>query len=102
MNSELMTMRDVSIKMEIITKGMQHTEIENNKYQYLTCMCFMMAMEEDPVRSLMSVMAAMIPALYDILDIICCVGLLFRLNNEEGGDEDDICMVRGEVWCSGS
>ncbi len=31
-------------------------------------MCFLMAMEEEPVRSLSSAMAAKIPALYDIVD----------------------------------
>ena len=33
----------------------------------LACMCFLMAIEEEPVRSLSSVMAAMIPALSDMM-----------------------------------
>jgi len=33
------------------------------------CMCFLMAIEEEPVRSLSSVMAAIIPALYDMVMI---------------------------------
>ena len=36
----------------------------------LTCKCFLMAMEEEPVRSLSSVMAAMIPALYDMMMLL--------------------------------
>ena len=37
-------------------------------------MCFLMAMEEEPVRSLSSVMAAKIPALYDMM-VVDFVGL---------------------------
>jgi hypothetical protein len=33
----------------------------------LACMCFLMAMEEEPVLSLSSEMALMIPALYDMV-----------------------------------
>ena len=33
----------------------------------LACMCFLMAIEEEPERSLSSVIAAMIPALYDMV-----------------------------------
>ena len=36
----------------------------------LACMCFLTAMEEEPVRSLSSVMAVMIPDLYDMLMIV--------------------------------
>ena len=36
----------------------------------LSCMCFLMAMEEEPVRSLSSVIAAMIPVLYDMVEIV--------------------------------
>ena len=35
----------------------------------LACMCFLIAMDEEPVRSLSSVMAMIIPALYDIVMI---------------------------------
>ena len=34
------------------------------------CMCFLMAIEEEPERSLSSVMAAMIPALYDMVAVV--------------------------------
>ena len=36
-------------------------------------MCFLIAMEELPVRSLSSVIALMIPALYDMLEILFCI-----------------------------
>ena len=36
-------------------------------------MCFLMAMEEEPVRSLRSVMAVMIPALYDMVAMLLLV-----------------------------
>ena len=36
----------------------------------LTCMCFLMAMEEKPVRPLISVMATIIPALNDMVMVV--------------------------------
>ena len=42
----------------------------------LACMCFLIAMEEDPVRSLSAEMASKIPALYDMLLVVvesCCL-----------------------------
>jgi hypothetical protein len=54
-------------------------------------MCFLMAMEEDPVRSLSSVMALMIPALYDMVMVF----EVTATNGAQGVEGAVVVLVRG-------